>query len=247
MYEFRYLLDRFRSPRAENKDLYFSVKRALPQFRRLVNEQLGWNLIVNEAFIKLEKVPSKAMPWMGIGTFQDKYENTGLSRHFTVRFGRDIMHCRSAADFEAFLWEDEESKRRLQRIQRVYRQLTLTPALYWSEENHIDYDYVKNQRSWLSRYLGDALGGELQIYKNGAFWVLDSENRFGLMYPRDMALADVSLLLCSQLRDQIEAVIYPRAKDDTVLLSEREFQHGLSECRSKFGNGWGRYLRELTP
>lgn len=63
MYEFRFLLDRFWVTRAENKDLYFAVKRALPHYRRLVNEQLGWNLIVNEAVVKLEKVPQR--PWLG--------------------------------------------------------------------------------------------------------------------------------------------------------------------------------------
>lgn len=227
MYEFRYLLDRFWVTRADHKGLYFSVKRALPNYRRLVNEQLGWNLIVNESVIKLEKVPPKAMAWMGIQEFQEKldycllcgmllflsdlddgeqfllssltealeailaevqpvdwtrfphrkalvrvlqyaqrtgillaydgvsegfgndqtqevlYENTGLSRHFPVHFGRDIMKCRSIEDFEAFSWEGEEAERGRQRIQRVYRQLTLAPALYWSEQNHSDYDYVK--------------------------------------------------------------------------------------------------------
>ena len=329
MNEFRYLLDRFWVTRTNNKDLYFSVKRALPHYRRLVNEQLGWNLIVNESVVKLEKVPPKAMPWMGIQEFQEKldycllcgmllflsdlddgeqfllssltealeailtevqpvdwtrfhhrkalvrvlqyaqrigillvydgvsegfgsdqtqevlYENTGLSRHFTVHFGRDIMHCKSIEDFEAFSWEGEEAERGRQRIQRVYRQLTLAPALYWSEQNHSDYDYVKNQRPWLSRYLRGALGGELQIHKNGAFFVLDEENRFGLVHPRDAAISDAALMLCAQLRNQIKAGVYPRGEDDTVFLTRREFQHELVQCRMQYGNGWGRRLREL--
>ena len=74
MYEFRHLLDRFWVTRADHKELYFSVKRALPSYRRLVNEQLGWNLIVNESVIKLEKVPPKAMAWMGIQEFQEKLD-----------------------------------------------------------------------------------------------------------------------------------------------------------------------------
>lgn len=329
MNEFRYLLDRFWVTRADNKELYFSVKRALPQYRRFVNEQLGWNLIVNESMVKLEKVPPKAMTWMGIQEFQEKldycllcgmllflsdlddgeqfllssltealeailaetqpvdwtrfyhrkalvrvlqyaqrigmllvydgvsegfgsdqtqevlYENTGLSRHFTVHFGRDIMRCRSIEDFEAFSWEGEEAERGRQRIQRVYRQLTLAPALYWSEQNHSDYDYVKNQRPWLSRHLGETLGGELQIHKNGAFFVLDEENRFGLVHPRDTAISDAALLLCAQLRSQITSGVYPRSEDDTVFLTRREFQYELVQCRTEYGNGWGRRLREL--
>ena len=39
-----------------------------------MNEQLGWNLIVNESVIKLEKVPPKAMVWMGIQEFQEKLD-----------------------------------------------------------------------------------------------------------------------------------------------------------------------------
>ena len=240
--------------RGSQRNCIFRSSGRCPATAALWNEQLGWNLIVNESVIKLEKVPPKAMAWMGIQEFQEKldycllcgmllflsdlddgeqfllstltealeailagvqpvdwtrfphrkalvrvlqyaqrtgmllaydgvsegfgndqtqevlYENTGLSRYFIVHFGRDIMKCRSIEDFEAFSWEGEEAERGRQRIQRVYRQLTLAPALYWSEENRSDYDYVKNQRAWLNRYLGEALGGELQIHKNGAFF-----------------------------------------------------------------------------
>ena len=329
MGEFRYLLDRFWITRAEQTELYFSVKRALPRYRRLINEQLGWNLVVNEGVIKLEKVPPRAMAWMGIQEFQEKldycllcgmllflsdlddgeqfllsslteaveallaevcpvnwtrfphrkalvrvlqyaqrmgmllvydgvsegfgndqtqevlYENTGLSRHFPVHFDRDIFHCRSAGDFEAFSWEGEDAERGHQRIQRVYRQLILAPALYWSQENHSDYDYVKNQRTWLGKYLGEALDGELQIHRNGAFLVLEEENRFGLVHPRDTALSDAALLLCTQLRARIQGEVYPREEDDTVFLTRREFQRELVQCRQQYGNGWGRRLREL--
>lgn len=71
MDEFRALLDRFWVTRAKNKELYFALKRIVPEYRRLINEQLGWNLIVNEAIVKLEKVPPRALPWMGIQSFQD--------------------------------------------------------------------------------------------------------------------------------------------------------------------------------
>lgn len=330
MDEFRYLLDRFWVTRAENKELYFSVKRALPLYRRLVNEQLGWNLVVNESVIKLEKVPPKAMSWMGIQEFQESldycllcgtllflsdlddgeqfllsslteslgsilaevqpmdwtrfshrkslvrvlryaqrigllivydgvseafgndqtqevlYENTGLSRHFPVHFGRDIMHRNSIEDFESFAWEGEDAARGRQRIQRVYRQLTLSPALYWSEHDHSDYDYVKNQRSWLNRYLSETMGGELHVHKNGAFFVLDEEHRFGSVHPRDSAISDVALLLCAQLRNRIKAGIYPRNEDDTVFLTHREFQHEMIQCQAQYGTGWGRRLRELS-
>ena len=271
MYEFRYLLDRFWITKAEDKELYHTLKRTQPEYKRFLNEQLGWNLIINESVIKLEKVPPKAMPWMGIQEFSDTmdycllcalllylcdlddgeqfllsylteaietftkdlisvdwtrfthrkslvrvlryaqdiglilvydgssesfssnqdqevlYENTGLSRHFPVHFGRDILHCNTVSDFEAFSWEGEDADRGQKRIHRCYQQLTLTPAMYWSEGSRADYEYIKNQRQWVSRHLNEAIGGELHIHRNGAFFVATEDSRFGMLHPRDIS------------------------------------------------------------
>lgn len=330
MNEMRCLLDRFWVVRDAEKELYYEIRRALPQYHRFVNELTGWNLIVNEAVIKLEKVPPRAMSWMGIQEFSDTmdyclfcalllyladqddggqfllssltdaiesfvadlcpvdwtryshrrslvrvlryaqdmrlvvvydgnsegfsnsreqevlYENTGLSRHFTVHFGRDISHCNSVEDFEAFTWEGDGERGR-QRINRVYRQLALAPALYWSESDRPDYDYIKNQRQWVDKYLDEALSGELQIHKNGAFFVLHDDNRFGACHPRDLALSDVTLLLCAELREQVNSGVFARRDDDMVLLTHREFQLQVTRCQLQYGNGWGSQLRALSP
>ncbi len=329
MYEFRALLDRFWVTRMEDKELYFTLKRTQsePEFHRLVNELLGWNLIVNESVIKLEKVPPRAMPWMGIQSFQEPmdycllcavllfladlddgapfllssltratetflsevqpvdwtrfphrkslvrvlqyaqevglvlvydgntslfgndqnqevlYENTGLSRHFPVHFGRDIMDLRSVEDFESLAWEGDETE---QRRRRVYRQLALTPGLYCSDQSQSDYDYIKNQRKTVSGNLDQFLNGELQIYKNGAFFLLSEGERCGMIYPGARAMSDVALLLCAQLREQIRQGIYLRQEDDTVLLTRREFRYEISRCRERYGNGWGSQLRACS-
>ena len=327
MDEFRALLDRFWVTRAGNKELYFTLKRILPEYRRLINEQLGWNLIVNEAIVKLEKVPPRALPWMGIQSFQDPmdycllcavllfladlddgapfllssltravetflaevrpvdwtqflhrkslvrvlqyaqetglvlvydgdsagfggnrdqevlYENTGLSRHFPVHFGRDIMECRSIEDFEAFAWVGEETE---SRRHRIYRQLMLTPGLYCSDESRSDYDYIKNQHKAINASLDKALGGELQVHKNGAFFLLSEGDRCGAVYPGTRALSDAALLLCAQLREEIIQGRYLRREDDTVLLSGWEFRHEVERCRARWGNGWGSQIRAMS-
>ncbi len=324
MYEFRALLDRFWVTRSKDKELYFSLKRALPDYRRLVGDLLGWNLVINESVVKLEKVPPRAMPWMGIQSFQEPldycllcavllfladlddgalfllssltqtvetflrevrpvdwtrfphrkslvrvlqyvqttglvvvydgnsmlfgndqnqevlYENTGLSRHFPVHFGRDIMQCQSIEDFEALSWEGDETE---QRRRRVYRQLALAPGLYCSDQSRGDYDYVKNQRRTVSENLDKFLNGELQIYKNGAFFLMSEGERCGMLYPNTQSLSDAALLLCAQLREQILQDVYPRQEDDTVLITRREFCYEVGRCRDRYGNGWGSQLR----
>lgn len=327
MYEFRALLDRFWVTRREDRELYFSLKRALPDCRRLVNELLGWNLVINESVVKLEKVPPRAQPWMGIQSFQEPldycllcalllfladqddgapfllssltqavetflrevqpvdwtrfphrkslvrvlqyaqevglvlvydgnsalfgndqnqevlYENTGLSRHFPVHFGRDIMDCRSIEDFEALSWEGDDTE---QRRRRVYRQLALTPGLYCSDQSQSDYDYIKNQRRTVNGNLDQFLNGELQFYRNGAFFLMSEGERCGMLYPGTRALSDVALLLCAQLRDQVIQGVYPRRADDTVLLTRREFRYEIQRCRDRYGNGWGSQLRACS-
>lgn len=327
MYEFRTLLDRFWVTRTENRELFFSLKRALPDCRRMVNELLGWNLVANERVIKLEKVPPRALPWMGIQSFQEPldycllcavllfladqddgapfllssltqavetflgeiqpvdwtrfphrkslvrvlqyaqevglvlacdgdsalfgndqsqevlYENTGLSRHFPVHFGRDIMELRSIEDFETLSWEGDETE---QRRRRVYRQLALAPGLYCSDQTQSDYDYIKNLRRMVGANLDQFLNGELQVYKNGAFFLMSDGERCGALYPGTRALSDVALLLCAQLREQIEQGVYPRREDDTVLLTRREFRYELERCRARYGNGWGSQLRACS-
>ena len=327
MNEFRALMDRFWVTRAEDKELYFSLKRTLLEHRRFIQEQLGWNLIVNESVIKLEKIPPKAMSWMGIPSFQEPmdycllcavllfladlddgapfllssltravetflaevkpvdwtqflhrkslvrvlqyaqevglvlvydgnsagfgnnqnqevlYENTGLSRHFPVHFGRDIMECRSVEDFEAFSWEGEETE---SRRHRVYQQLVLAPGLYCSDESRGDYEYIKNQRRAINAGLDKVLDGELQVHKNGAFFLLSEGERCGAVYPGIRALSDVALLLCTQLREEILQGKYPRREDDTVLLTGREFRYEIERCRARWGNGWGSQMRAMS-
>lgn len=327
MNEFRALMDRFWVTKAEDKELYFSLKRTLPDHRRFIQEQLGWNLIVNESVIKLEKIPPRAMSWMGIQSFQEPmdycllcamllfladlddgapfllssltravetylaevkpvdwtqflhrkslvrvlqyaqeiglvlvydgnsagfgnnqsqevlYENTGLSRHFPVHFGRDIMECRSIEDFEAFSWEGEETE---SRRHRVYQQLTLAPGIYCSDESRGDYEYIKNQRRAINAGLDKVLDGELQVHKNGAFFLLSEGERCGAVYPGTRALSDATLLLCAQLREEILQGKYPRREDDTVLLTGREFRYEIERCRAQWGNGWGSQMRAMS-
>lgn len=71
MDEARELLTRYWIDRAADKELYFKVKRELPNFRKFFTEQLGWRIIVNERLLKLEKVPAHAEAFMGMQDFQD--------------------------------------------------------------------------------------------------------------------------------------------------------------------------------
>ncbi len=48
---------------------YFKVKDNLKSYQSFVKEKLGYTLIVNPLMIKMEKLPGKPQPWMGITEF----------------------------------------------------------------------------------------------------------------------------------------------------------------------------------
>lgn len=335
MDEFRSLLERFWIRRTEDKELYFSLKKRIqndPDFRRFLSDNLGWNILMNEDIIKLEKVPPCSMPWMGIERFSDPldycllcavflflsdlddgaffllssltdavesflaeirpvnwtsfsdrkalvrtlqflqqvgvliaydgnsegfqrertqevlYENTGLSRYFPRHFNRDILSCQSADDFERILDDGLESSR--QRTRRVYRNLTLNPAVYRNGSDDSDFDYIKNQRNNLGRRLNLFLRGELYVNADGAYFILDESDTFGETYPGRPGRrleADATLAVCAHLREQITArEVYIPGEDGAIPLTRKEFVREVEFCRNRWGEGWGKTLRELT-
>lgn len=79
----------------DNKELYREVKRTIPSYKKFITEQLGWNLITNEKFIKLEKVPAYAHSYMGIQSF------TGI-RDYCILCAV-LMYLEDKEDREQFL------------------------------------------------------------------------------------------------------------------------------------------------
>ena len=74
MNEFTQLLENFWIVREKDSESYFRIKRAVnnTKMKRFLNQFAGWNIVVNNRLIKIEKIPAQAMPFMGIQSFQDK-------------------------------------------------------------------------------------------------------------------------------------------------------------------------------
>ena len=73
MKEFTELLENFWFVKENDSTDYFRIRRAIDdKTKRFLNESLGWNVIINHKVVKLEKVPAKACPFMGIQSFEDK-------------------------------------------------------------------------------------------------------------------------------------------------------------------------------
>ena len=60
--------------KSTERDLYYKVKDQLGSVKKFVTEKLGYQIISNPSLIKLEKLPGKPEPWMGISAFTSVME-----------------------------------------------------------------------------------------------------------------------------------------------------------------------------
>lgn len=77
--ELEYLLNNYWCIKEKNPDDYFKIKNNLDYYKDFIQTKLGSKLIVNDRFIKLEKVPAVPKAYMGIMAFTDKM-------HYTILF-----------------------------------------------------------------------------------------------------------------------------------------------------------------
>ena len=130
------------------------------------------------------------------------YENTGYSKYFASTFSYDISQFQSWSDFERIPIEELNADRGHVRINRVYRQLVTSPAMYWDNNEDADSLYLKNQRQWVAKNLEEQLGGRLDIHKNIACWMVEEMDCYGKVHPRDAMLPEIVLLDCNEIQQR---------------------------------------------
>ncbi len=169
------------------------------------------------------------------------YENTGLSRYFAVYYPFDTSSLRKPEDYEKHVQAGSDANRGSERKNRIYRNLLLSPAVYWHTNDDQDAFYLKNYRHNAAKNLYDNAGSRLDLHRGAAFLVNDSqETSYGVQFPDGSMRSDIILLVCRQLRDhtQIEA-------DGTSLISEKSFVSAVSACADRYRTAWSKAYREM--
>ncbi|NKF06096.1 TIGR02678 family protein [Clostridium gasigenes] len=68
------LIENYMIIKEKDRDLYYSIKDNVSSYKDFISNNLGYDLIIKDEFIKLEKIPSSPESWMGISDFTDKKE-----------------------------------------------------------------------------------------------------------------------------------------------------------------------------
>ena len=77
-YVIDYLLNNYWCVKEINQKEYFKIKNNLDYYKDFFQNKLGSKLIVNDRFIKLEKIPAIAKNYMGLNNFTTPLEYTIL-------------------------------------------------------------------------------------------------------------------------------------------------------------------------
>ncbi len=182
----------------------------------------------------------------GNETAEVLYESLGTSRYFMMNFTEEISGYTSWTDFENNELIDIDTEKGVIRRNRVYRKIFMSPIVYRNNREDADYDYIKKNRSVIENDVSKYLGGIFQVYKNGALVVFDEDKNFKNTFPQNNNISDIVLQMTYEIRSRVKNNIFFVKNDDTIDISQIQFEKLLETVREKYSKGWGKTYRELT-
>ena len=150
--------------KAEDRQLYYRVREALPVIRSFATEKLGCQVIENASLIKLEKISALAEPAMGIREFSTKEEYAFLCLLLMFLEDRDIGEPFILSQFTEYVmanlpgggvdWTHYRSRQQLVRVLRFATAQGMLRVRDGSEDNFVQSEVgeVLYENTGVSRY-----------------------------------------------------------------------------------------------
>ena len=174
------------------------------------------------------------------------YVNTGLSRYFMRNFNTDVLKCKSADDIAKSEWIDVDENRGAFRRHKIYRQLIMSMGMYRDADNDDDFLYVRNYRNLIRKDIEDAgIDGDLQVYKNSVYLVLDETSELGRAFPENNAMSDIVLLFANDIREALSKDKLKVDINENVIMSQDELSIVLINLKKKYDKGFPKKYREI--
>jgi len=228
----RLLMEKFWILRLEEPETYQLIREREKVLKRYVDEKFGFDLIVHQHFIKLEKIPVETKSWMGIQDFQEPRdyaifccalaftENRSVDEQFLLS---DI--CEDIKDMYpgeiALDWTNYNHRRSLVRVIKQMEKLSILKTV----EGEIDQFAMNEEQEVLyettiyARYFMRSYPKELFEY-NSLQEILDSE------WERHEADARRKRVYRKLM---ISPVVYRESEDDPDFAYIRKFRNRLSD------------------
>ena len=85
----------------------------------------------------------------------------------------------------------------------------------------------------------------MDIHKNVAFLVLEEDDCYGKVHPRDAMLPEIVLLVCAHIRQMLQSEEMVRQENETITITRQELSELILACRKKWNAGWSKEYREM--
>jgi len=169
----RLLMEKFWILRLEEPDMYQIVRERENMLKRYVDEKLGFDLIVHQHFIKLEKIPVEAKSWMGIQEFQEARDYAILCCALAYTENRSVDEqfllsdiCEDIKDIYpgdiALDWTNYNHRRSLVRVIKQMEKMTIIKTVEgeieqfaMDEEQEVLYETTIYARYFMRSYPKD--------------------------------------------------------------------------------------------
>jgi uncharacterized protein (TIGR02678 family) len=134
------------------------------------------------------------------------YESTGISGYIVRRFNRNISNNEDYNDLLQEAWDGIGTDKGTIRKNRVFRELTLSPIIY-SSDNKADYEYIKNYRSYIKNIFEKYLEWDIHIHRNGAIAILKSISEMKDTFPNAKGESNAVLFVNRKICEMINWVM----------------------------------------
>lgn len=173
------------------------------------------------------------------------YEVTGVSKYFMRKFSSNITDCNLYIDIyekEQLGLEQDKGK---ERRQRVYRRLFTENVVYKENEDDQDYNYIRNYRNIINQDVDKMLESTLEVHRNGAYILLTENKNFKNTFPSNRAISDVVSFINTIIVQKLKEGKFEKNINDTINISEIEFEKLVREVKEKYSKGFSKEFREL--
>lgn len=330
--ELEYLLNNYWCVKEQNPKQYFEIKNNLDYYKDFIQNKLGSRLIVNNRFIKLEKIPAVPKSYMGISSFSDPleyiilciillyledkpkleqfilsnlidfisntattleldtvpnwnilhhrkclvnvinhlqelniikvveennlftedvkaealYETTGLSNYYVREFKNNILEYKEINDYviDEFYYQNEFQGD--VRRYKVYRHLLYSLASYTDELTEFEIDYLRRFRSNICQEIEKYTSSELEITKNMALLLYDTETREKFDFPNNKAISDIVLLVNANIVKKIELNELVLNENEVVNIKKEHLDRIIKETRQEYKEYFSKNYKEMT-
>lgn len=171
------------------------------------------------------------------------YESTGISGYIVRRFNRNISNNEDYNDLLQEAWDGIGTDKGKIRKNRVFRELTLSPIIY-SSDNKADYEYIKNYRSYIKNIFEKYLEWDIHIHRNGAIAILKSISEMKDTFPNAKGESNAVLFVNRKICEMINLGYVTINRNDTCIIAEDMFDTLLIDTRKEYGHGFTKMLRD---